>query len=68
MGLAALESRVPTADACPMQSWMLLPYLALTLSLVRSLLVAAKIVPPQCRRCGLARERRDMGDTICRCH
>jgi len=51
-----------------MQSWMLLPYLALTLSLVRSLLVAAKIVPPQCRRCGLARERRDMGDTICRCH
>ena len=50
-----------------MHSWMILPYLALTLSLVRSLLVAAKVVPPQCNRCGLARERRALGEAICSC-
>jgi hypothetical protein len=51
-----------------MQSWMLLPYLALTLTLVKSLLVAAKVLPPFCRRCGLAVERRALGETVCRCH
>ena len=50
-----------------MQTWLILPYLALTLSLVRSLLVAAKVLPPQCRRCGLERERRRIGERICRC-
>jgi hypothetical protein len=50
-----------------MQSWLLLPYLALTLSLVRSLLVAAKVLPPQCHRCGLQRERRELGERVCAC-
>lgn len=47
---------------------MILPYLALTLSLVRSLLVAAKVLPPLCHTCGLQRERRSLGEQICRCH
>lgn len=50
-----------------MQTWLLLPYLALMLCLVRSLLVAAKVVAPQCRRCGLGLERRELGEQICRC-
>ena len=67
MGLAALAAAARVADASPMHSWLLLPYLALTLSLVRSLLVAAKVLPPQCRQCGLDRERRELGARVCRC-
>ena len=68
MGRLALEAEPLPADALSMQTWLILPYLALALCFVRSLLVAAKVLPPLCRRCGLARERRELGDTICRCH
>jgi len=44
----------------------LLPYAALWVVLVRGLLVAAKLVPPMCGRCGLDLERRRLGDPVCR--
>jgi hypothetical protein len=47
---------------------LILPYFVLCATLVRSLLVAAKLVPPTCARCGLNLERRIMGEEICRCH
>lgn len=67
MGHAALEPVATVADAEHMQTWLFLPYLALMLCLVRSLLVAAKVVAPQCRRCGLQQERRELGERICNC-
>ena len=45
----------------------LLPYIVLWASLMRGLLVAAKILPPICARCGLNLERRRLGDPVCRC-
>lgn len=36
-------------------------------TLMRSLLVAAKIVPPSCGRCGVQLERRALGEPVCRC-
>jgi hypothetical protein len=46
---------------------LVLPYFVLWATLMRGLLVAAKILPPMCRRCGLDLERRRMGDPVCRC-
>jgi hypothetical protein len=46
---------------------LLLPYFVLWATLMRGLLVAAKIVPPLCARCGLVLERRQLGDPVCRC-
>jgi hypothetical protein len=50
-----------------MHSWLIILNLGLGLTFVRSMLVAAKVVPPSCHRCGLVRERRDLGDRVCRC-
>jgi hypothetical protein len=36
-------------------------------TLMRGLLVAAKIVPPSCARCGIQLERRALGEPVCRC-
>ena len=35
--------------------------------LFRALLVSARVVPPSCRECGLALERRHLGDPVCSC-
>jgi hypothetical protein len=37
-------------------------------TLFQGLLVAAKVLPPACARCGLRFERRRMGERVCRCH
>jgi hypothetical protein len=37
------------------------------LALARSLLVAAKVLPPNCTRCGVQLERRALGEPVCRC-
>jgi hypothetical protein len=50
-----------------MQSWMVILNLGLGLTLVRSMLVAAKVLPPSCSRCGHAHERKELGDRVCRC-
>jgi hypothetical protein len=67
MGREALEAGSRLTDAVPMTSWLLLTYLGLAATLVRSLLIAAKVVPSLCRACGKQQERRDIGDEICRC-
>jgi len=46
---------------------LVLPSFVLWATLMRGLLVAAKLLPPSCRRCGLAFERRVMGEPVCRC-
>ncbi len=50
-----------------MSSTLALPYLALFAVLFRGLLVVARVVPSSCRRCGLFRERRTLGEKICAC-
>ena len=50
-----------------MPSWLLLPYLVLWATLMRALLVRAKIVPPTCARCGLRFERQELGEPVCSC-
>jgi hypothetical protein len=37
------------------------------LTLMRSLLVAAKVLPPTCARCGVQLERRALGEPVCTC-
>lgn len=37
------------------------------LTLMRGLLVAAKVLPPSCGRCGVQFERRALGEPVCRC-
>jgi len=51
-----------------MSGQMLVPYMVLWASLLRGLLVRARIAPPLCVRCGLKLERNSLGETICRCH
>ena len=43
-------------------------YVLLWASLMRALLVKARVLPPTCARCGLPLERRALGDRICGCH
>lgn len=50
-----------------MSSYVLLPYLILAATFGRALLVAAQLAPESCGRCGLPRERRELGDRICGC-
>jgi hypothetical protein len=47
---------------------LLVPYFVLWATLLRALLVRAKIAPPMCARCGLKLERSALGEQICRCH
>jgi hypothetical protein len=46
---------------------LIVPFLVLWASLTRALLVAAKVAPRACARCGLRFERQNLGDPICRC-
>ena len=50
-----------------MSGQLLLPYMVLWASLMRALLLRARIAPPLCARCGLKLERSELGETICRC-
>jgi hypothetical protein len=47
---------------------LLVPYFVLWATLMRALLVRAKIAPAMCARCGLRMERSQLGEQICRCH
>jgi hypothetical protein len=42
-------------------------YVALAGTLMRSVLVKLQLTPPSCGGCGLPRERRELGETICSC-
>jgi hypothetical protein len=50
-----------------MTTQLLLPYMVLWATLMRALLVRARIAPPLCGRCGLKLERSELGESICRC-
>ncbi len=45
----------------------ILPYLVLVATLMRALAVKADIAPPTCPHCHRPRERRHLGEQICRC-
>jgi uncharacterized Zn finger protein (UPF0148 family) len=47
---------------------LLIMYVLLWATLMRALLVTARVLPPTCARCGLPFERRAMGDRVCGCH
>jgi hypothetical protein len=51
-----------------MVTQLIVPYFVLWATLMRGLLVAAKVIPPTCGRCGRNLERRDLGEPVCRCH
>jgi hypothetical protein len=50
-----------------MSGHFVLWYLFLWATLMRALLVKARILPPTCARCGLGLERRRLGESICDC-
>ena len=45
----------------------LLGYALLWATLMRALLVKARLLPPTCARCGLPFERRALGERVCGC-
>ena len=47
---------------------LLIPYFALFATLLRALLVQAKLVPPTCARCGYKLERQSLGERVCSCN
>jgi hypothetical protein len=51
----------------PVQPTVILMEAVFVLTLMRALLVAAKLLPPSCGKCGLQTERRAMGEPVCRC-
>jgi len=50
-----------------MTTQLLLAYAVLWATLLKPLLVRAQVIPPSCARCGLARERGELGQRICSC-
>ncbi|MBA3347975.1 MAG: hypothetical protein H0T13_05390 [Actinobacteria bacterium] len=50
-----------------MTTHLLLAYAVLWATLMRALLVRARVLPASCARCGMLFERRELGATICRC-
>jgi hypothetical protein len=47
---------------------ILIVYVLLWATLMRALLVKARVLPPTCARCGLLYERRALGRRVCSCH
>jgi hypothetical protein len=47
---------------------ILILYVLLWATLMRALLVKARVLPPTCARCGLTYERKTLGARVCRCH
>lgn len=47
---------------------ILILYVLLWATLMRALLVKARVLPATCARCGLTFERRALGERVCNCH
>jgi hypothetical protein len=56
------------ADRSDMSGHFFVFYLFLWATLMRALLVKAQILPATCARCGLAFERRALGEAVCSGH
>jgi hypothetical protein len=50
-----------------MNSQLLVAYVVLGVVLLKPLLVRARVIPPECARCGLVFERRELGQPVCTC-
>jgi hypothetical protein len=50
-----------------MDLYVVLLELTFAATLLRGLLVAAKVLPPSCGNCGRPFERRELGERVCRC-
>lgn len=46
---------------------LVLAYFVFWALLVQALLVRAEVLTPACARCGLKRERKHLGETVCSC-
>lgn len=46
----------------------LFAYILLWATLMRALLVRARVLPPTCARCGRRYERRALGERVCTCN
>ncbi len=42
-------------------------YVALAATLMRAVLVKAQVASPSCAHCGLPFERKELGESVCRC-
>ena len=51
-----------------MSGQLVVVYLFLWATLMRALLVKARVLPATCARCGLGYERRLLGEPVCSCH
>jgi hypothetical protein len=51
-----------------MSTPFLIAYAGLWATLMRALLVKARVLPPTCARCGRLFERRALGQPVCTCH
>jgi hypothetical protein len=51
-----------------MSGQLVVLYLFLWATLMRALLVKARVLPATCARCGLTFERRALGESVCHCH
>lgn len=50
-----------------MNSQLLVAYVVLGFMLLKRLLVHVRVIPPECARCGLVVERRELGQPVCTC-
>jgi len=51
-----------------MTAQLVLAYAVLWATLFKALLARARVIPPECARCGLVVERHELGQQICRCN
>lgn len=50
-----------------MNAQLLVGYAVLWIVLFKALFMRARVIPPECPRCGRLYERRELGGTICDC-
>lgn len=50
-----------------MNAQMVVSYAVLWVVLIKALFVRARVIPPECPRCGQLFERRQLGGAICSC-
>jgi hypothetical protein len=50
-----------------MNAQLVVAYAVLWVVLMKALFIRARVLPPECPRCGELFERRELGGTICTC-